>query len=99
SRRTREIGIRMALGATTGDVARLFVGEGARTAVVGLAIGLLIAAGIGKLLSGMLYRVSPLDPVVLVIATATLAVAALAAAYVPARRATRIAPMEALRNE
>jgi predicted permease len=88
SRRTREIGIRMALGATTGDVARLFVGEGARTAAVGVAVGLVIAAGIGKLLSGMIYRVSPLDPIVLVVATVTLAAAALTAAYVPARRAT-----------
>ena len=99
SRRTREIGIRMALGATARDVARLLVGEGARTAIVGLGIGLLLAAGMGKLLSGMFYRVSPFDPIVLAIAAATLATAAIAAVYVPARRATRVAPMDALRIE
>src|SRR5436309_8624668 len=62
SRRTREIGIRMALGATGGDVERLVMREGLRTTITGLAIGLLLAAGVGKLLSGLLYRVSPFDP-------------------------------------
>ena len=61
SRRTREIGVRMALGATGADVERLVLREGARTTVVGLAIGLLLAAGVGKLVSGLLYQVSPLD--------------------------------------
>src|SRR5262249_41368665 len=89
SRRTREIGIRMALGATTGDVARLVLGEGVRTTVVGLVVGALLAAGVGKLASSLLYRVSPFDPVVLSIAAAVLTSAALVACYVPARRATR----------
>ncbi len=62
SRRTREIGIRMALGATGGDVERLVMREGVRTTAIGVGIGLLLAAGIGKLLSGLLYRVSPFDP-------------------------------------
>src|SRR5436190_11758578 len=65
SRRTREIGIRMALGATARDVARMVLTEGARTTVIGLSIGLLLAAGVGKLLSGLLYRVSPFDPAIL----------------------------------
>jgi predicted permease len=99
SRRTREIGIRIALGATTRDVARLVLGESARTTIVGLGAGVLMAAGIGKLASGLLYRVSPFDPTVLALAASTLAVAAMLAAYVPARRATRIAPLDALRTE
>jgi putative ABC transport system permease protein len=99
SRRTRELGIRIALGATASDVARMILGEGARTSAVGLGVGLLLAAGIGKLASGLLYDVSPFDPVVLTVAAVVLAIASIAAAYVPARRATRIAPLDALRSE
>jgi ABC-type antimicrobial peptide transport system permease subunit len=99
SRRTREIGIRIALGATTGDVSRLILREGARTTIIGLTIGLLLAAGLGKLLSGILYKVSPVDPVTIVAATFMLTTAALLACYIPARRATRAAPLEALRTE
>ena len=99
SRRTREIGIRMALGATTADVRRLVIREGVRTIVIGLAIGLLLAAGIGRLVSGLLYRVSPFDPVVLTIAAVVLSASALLACYLPARRATRVVPLEALRSE
>jgi putative ABC transport system permease protein len=99
SRRTREIGIRMALGATAADVERLVMREGARTTAAGLAIGLLLAAAIGKLVSGLLYRVSPFDPAVLALAAAVLSGAAMLACYVPARRATRVVPLEALRAE
>ena len=99
SRRTREIGIRMALGATSGDVERLVLREGMRTASTGVAIGLLLAAGIGKLVSGLLYRVSPFDPAALTVAVLTLTTAAVLACYIPARRATRVAPTEALRAE
>jgi ABC-type antimicrobial peptide transport system permease subunit len=99
SRRTQEIGIRMALGATSGDVQWLMLGEGARTTAVGVVVGLVLAAAIGKLASGLLYRVSPFDPVVLTAAAAVLTAAALLACYVPARRATRIVPLEALRAE
>ena len=99
SRRTREIGIRMAIGATSADVQRLVMREGVRTAAIGLAIGLLLAAGLGKLVSGMLYRVSPFDPIVLTVAAAALSAAAMLACYLPARRATRIVPLEALRSE
>lgn len=99
SRRTREIGIRMALGATHGDVERLVMREGLRTTIVGLAIGLLLAAGLGKLVSGLLYRVSPFDPGVLTIAVAALSTAAMLACYLPARRATRVPPTEALRAQ
>ena len=99
SRRTREIGIRMAIGATSGDVQRLVMREGLRTTAIGLAIGLLLAAGLGKLVSGMLYRVSPFDPTVLTIAAVVLSTAAMLACYLPARRATRIVPLDALRSE
>jgi ABC-type antimicrobial peptide transport system permease subunit len=99
SRRTREIGIRMALGATSGDVERLVMREGMRTTIVGLTIGLLLAAGLGKLVSGLLYRVSPFDPVVLTTAAVVLSTAAMLACYLPARRATRVVPLEALRSE
>jgi ABC-type antimicrobial peptide transport system permease subunit len=99
SRRTRELGIRMALGATSGDVERLVMREGLRSTVVGVTVGLLLAAGLGKLVSGMLYRVSPFDPLVMAAAAAVLAATAMVACYVPARRATRIVPLEALRSE
>jgi hypothetical protein len=99
SRRTREIGIRMALGATGGDVKRLVLREGVRTTAIGAGIGLLLAAGLGKLLSGLLYRVSPLDPLVLTVATLVLSATALIGCYFPARRATRVAPTEALRAQ
>jgi ABC-type antimicrobial peptide transport system permease subunit len=99
SHRTREIGIRIALGATAQDISRLIVREGARTTGLGVAIGLLLAGGLGKLLSGILYRVSPLDPAAMAVAAAVLTGAALLACYTVARRATRVAPLQALRTE
>jgi predicted permease len=99
SRRTREIGIRMAIGATSGDVQRLVMRDGVRTTIVGLVIGVLLAAGLGKLVSGLLYQISPFDPVVLTVAAVVLSTTAMLACYVPARRATRVAPTEALRAE
>jgi predicted permease len=99
SRRTREIGIRMALGATRADVERLVMREGLRTTVVGLAIGLLLAVGLGKLLGSLLYQVSPFDPVVITTAAVVLSTTAMLACYLPVRRATRILPLDALRSE
>jgi predicted permease len=99
ARRTRELGIRMALGATTGDIKRLVLRQGFTAAAVGLSLGLLLAVGIGRLVSSILYRVSPLDPTALVAAVIVLAAATLLACYIPARRATRIATLEALRTE
>jgi ABC-type antimicrobial peptide transport system permease subunit len=89
----------MALGATAANVQQLVLREGMRTTLIGLAIGLLMAAGIGKLVSGLLYRVSPFDPLVLTIAIVVLSTASLLACYLPARRATRVAPTDALRAE
>ena len=99
ARRTREIGIRMALGARPGVVLRMIMGEGSIMLFSGIVIGLLLAAGTGKILSGMLYEVGALDPVAFTVAPVTLAVAALVATWLPARRATRISPMAALRTE
>ncbi|HEX4641271.1 MAG TPA: FtsX-like permease family protein, partial [Chthoniobacterales bacterium] len=99
ARRTREIGIRMALGAQPGTVLRMIMGEGSVMLLSGIVIGLLLAAGTGKILSGMLYEVGALDPVAFTIAPLTLAAAALVATWLPARRATRISPMKALRME
>src|SRR5713226_10460886 len=91
ARRTRELGIRMALGATTGDIKRLVLRQGFKAAAVGLSLGLLLAVGIGRLVSSLLYRVSPLDPAALISAILVLGAATLLACYIPARRATRIA--------
>jgi predicted permease len=99
ARRTREIGIRMALGAQPGAVLRMIMREGSIMLFSGIVIGLLLAAGTGKILSGMLYEVGALDPVAFTLAPLTLAAAALFATWLPARRATRISPMAALRTE
>ncbi|HVF73367.1 MAG TPA: ABC transporter permease [Chthoniobacterales bacterium] len=99
ARRTREIGIRMALGAQRGAVLRMIMGEGSIMLLCGIVLGLLLAAGTGKILSGMLYEVGALDPVAFTLAPLTLAAAALLATWLPARRATRISPMAALRTE
>jgi predicted permease len=95
--RTQEIGIRMALGADGGSVIRLMLGSAMRSVGIGLAVG--IAGGIAgvRLLSGFLFGVAPLDPAAFAIASALLALVALLAAFVPARRATRVDPLSALR--
>jgi predicted permease len=99
ARRTRELGIRMALGATPGDIRRLVLRHGLKTAGLGLAVGLLLAVGTGRVVGSILYRVSPLDPAALVGAVLVLAAATLLACYIPARRATRIATLDAVKAE
>ncbi|MEO8439895.1 MAG: ABC transporter permease [Spartobacteria bacterium] len=99
ARRTREIGIRMALGADRGDVFALIMKQGALQTAFALGVGLLLALGFGRVLAQMLYQVSPSDPVALLASSAMLGVAALLACYVPARRAMRLTPMTALRTE
>jgi predicted permease len=99
ARRTREIGIRMALGAQRAAVQRMILREGAAMLATGLALGLVLALATGKLLSSMLYEVSWLDPIAFTIAPIVLGIAGLLATWLPARRATRISPMAALRVE
>jgi predicted permease len=99
SRRTREIGIRMALGSSPRDVLWLVLKEGLTLTAAGLALGFWMAAGIGMLVGSLLYEVSAFDPVVFLAAPLLLAAASLAACYLPALRATRIQPTVALRTE
>ncbi len=99
ARRTREIGIRMALGAHRGDVFALIMKQGALQTAVALAAGLLLSLGAGRVLAQMLYKVSPADPLSLVVSALLLGSAALLACFFPARRATHVTPMTALRTE
>jgi predicted permease len=99
ARRTREIGIRMALGAQRKTVQWMILREGFTMVVTGLALGFLLALGIGKIVTNILFEVSSTDPFAFTLAPAILAMAALLATWLPARRATKISPMEALRTE
>ncbi|HEY6348169.1 MAG TPA: ABC transporter permease [Candidatus Angelobacter sp.] len=99
TRRTREIGIRMALGARRADLMRMVVTQGIALAVAGTVIGISAANGIGRLLTKLLYGVKPEDPATLVIVTLLLIVVAILAASIPARKATKVDPMVALRCE
>lgn len=99
SRRTHEIGIRMALGASPQEVLRLFVWGGLSLAVTGLAVGFAIALTSTRLLSGLLFGVKPSDPVTFVAVAILVCMVALLACFLPARRATRVDPMVALRYE
>ena len=99
ARRTREIGIRMALGADRGDVFALIMKQGTLQTGFALGVGLLLALGLGRVLAQMLYQVSPSDPVALIASSVMLGSAALLACFLPARRAMRVTPMTALRTE
>ena len=99
ARRTREIGIRMALGAAPSVVQKMILREGVAMIVTGVTLGLLLGLGLGQALASMLYKVSPVDPVPFVVAPVVLGIVALLACYFPARRATRVNPLTALRSE
>jgi putative ABC transport system permease protein len=99
TQRTHDIGIRLALGAKPGDVLRQVVGEGAVLTFLGVAIGIAAARGLARLMSSLLYDVRPADPAVFVIVSLFLACVALASSYIPARRASKVDPMVALRYE
>jgi hypothetical protein len=99
SRRTREIGVRMAIGARPGSVLAMVLRQGFALAAAGVAIGGVLAAGLAVTLSGLLYGITPADPLAWSLAVATLLLAAAVANLVPARRAMRVEPMAALRTE
>jgi ABC-type antimicrobial peptide transport system permease subunit len=99
SQRTRELGIRVALGAHAGVVRALVLRQGLGVALIGIVLGLVGALGLGRLLGAVLYEVSPTDPLVLTAAAAILGGVAVVACLIPAVRATRVNPIEALRSE
>ena len=99
SRRTHEIGLRMALGARPGDVVGIVVGQAMLLAVIGACVGFVGALALGRFMSSFLYGVQPSDPLTFLAMSIVLGVVALAASYIPARRATRIDPLLALRHE
>jgi len=99
AQRTREIGIRIALGASSKAVTRLVVGDGVRLAVIGLVVGVGTAVAATRALSSLLYGVTAGDPTTFALIGGLVAVVALAASYLPARRAVRVDPVDALRAE
>ncbi|MCP5118619.1 MAG: FtsX-like permease family protein [bacterium] len=99
SQRTQEIGVRLALGAETGQIVRMVSSQGLRITGIGLVIGLAGAIGVTRLLSSLLFDITPTDPVVFLSVSAVLTGVALLASLVPALRASRIHPATALRHE
>jgi predicted permease len=99
SQRRREIGIRTALGAQRGELKRMFLGHGLVLAGVGVAIGLVAAGGLTRLMSTLLYGITPLDPLTYAVMPVIIVISAGLASYVPARRAVSVDPVEALRSE
>jgi ABC-type antimicrobial peptide transport system permease subunit len=97
--RTREIGVRMALGSTPSGILGLVMGDGARLGAIGLGIGLVGAIGVARAMGGLLYGLSPADPVTFVLVPLVLGFVVLLATWLPARRAVRLDPVAALRSE
>jgi len=99
SQRTREIGVRMALGAKPTDVLKMVLNEGLKLIAIGVAVGVAAALMLTRLLEGMVYGVKVRDPLIFALVNLLMVGVALLACYLPARRATRVDPLEALRDE
>jgi ABC-type antimicrobial peptide transport system permease subunit len=99
SQRTREMGVRIALGAGRGNVLRMILSQGFRLALIGVGLGLAASFVLTRLMTGLLFGVKPSDPLTFVLVTAALLAVALAACWIPAHRATRVDPVVALRYE
>jgi putative ABC transport system permease protein len=99
TQRTREIGVRMAMGAQLGDVSRLVIGEGMNLALIGALLGFGGALALTRLLKTLLFGVSATDPLTFIAIAALLIIVALLACWIPARRATKVNPIIALRHE
>jgi ABC-type antimicrobial peptide transport system permease subunit len=99
SRRTREIGIRIALGAERGTVIGMVLSEVARLTVAGIALGVSVALSLSQLVRSQLFGISPVDPLTIAVAAVTLALVAMLAGYIPAKRASRVQPIVALRYD
>jgi ABC-type antimicrobial peptide transport system permease subunit len=99
SQRTKEIGVRMSLGSVRGQVRWMVLGDGLRTALPGLVVGMLAAFGLTRFMASLLFSVSPLDPVSFAVAPILLLAVATISSLLPAERASRVNPIEALRQD